>query len=122
MARASNTPISPVGTSVAEDMAQRAVRSAEFRAEQERLADYAAIAAQVILHRTRNNLTQQELAKRVGTSHSAISRIESGQHRTSVETLRRIAQALNLRLTITFESPPAAKAERPEPSLAAAGQ
>jgi transcriptional regulator with XRE-family HTH domain len=39
-------------------------------------------------------LTQQELAERVGTSQSVISRIESGQHPTSVTMLRRLAEAL----------------------------
>jgi len=48
-------------------------------------------------------LSQQELAERMGTSHSAISRIESGQHKTSVETLRRLADALGLRFVVGFE-------------------
>jgi transcriptional regulator with XRE-family HTH domain len=51
-------------------------------------------------------LTQEQLAKRMGTSHSAISRIESGQHRTSVATLERLAQALDVRFVIGFESGP----------------
>jgi transcriptional regulator with XRE-family HTH domain len=55
-------------------------------------------------------LTQQELAKRMGTSHSAISRIESGQHKTSVDTLQRLAEALGVRFVVGFESGPA---ERP---------
>src|SRR6266540_4827189 len=98
--------VSPIGTPVAEDMERRAASNAAFRAERERLAEYADIAAQIILYRTRHGLTQADLARRVGTSHSAISRIESGQHKTSVETLRRIADALNLRLKVTFEPMP----------------
>jgi len=50
-----------------------------------------------------HKLTQQQLARKVGTSHSQISRIESGRHRTSVETLRRIAEALGMRLIIGLE-------------------
>jgi DNA-binding XRE family transcriptional regulator len=98
--------VGPIGASVEDDTWERARRSAAFRAEQERLADYAEIAAQIILYRTRLGLTQEELARRIGTSHSAISRLESGQHRSSVETLRRVANALNLRLKITFEPLP----------------
>lgn len=121
MADATDTDVGPIGTPVAEDMTERAARSAEFRAEQERLTEYAAIAAQIILYRTRNRLTQEELARRVGTSHSAISRIESGQHRTSVETLRRIARALGLRLVVKFESVPAARpGPRPDRELVGA--
>ncbi|TMK26272.1 MAG: helix-turn-helix transcriptional regulator [Actinobacteria bacterium] len=36
-------------------------------------------------------------------ARSAISRIESGQYKTSVETLRRLADALELRFVVGFE-------------------
>jgi transcriptional regulator with XRE-family HTH domain len=62
------------------------------------------------------DLTQQGLAERMGTSHSAISRIESGRHKTSVETLRRLADALELRFVIGFES---GSADRPVRELVA---
>ncbi len=42
----------------------------------------------------------------MGTSHSAISRIESGQHRTSVATLERLALALDARFVVGFETGP----------------
>ncbi|MGH9179299.1 MAG: helix-turn-helix transcriptional regulator [Acidimicrobiales bacterium] len=48
-------------------------------------------------------LTQERLAELVGTSHSQISRIESGRHRTNLDTLCRIAHALGLRLVLGFE-------------------
>jgi len=51
-------------------------------------------------------LTQAQLAERMRTSHSAISRIESGQHRTSVATLERLARALDVRFVMGFESGP----------------
>jgi DNA-binding XRE family transcriptional regulator len=95
-----------IGSTVSDDMDRRAASDPFFRAERDRVADFAEIAGQIILYRTRHGLTQAELAKRVGTSHSAISRIESGQHKTSVETLQRIAGALNLRLKVTFEPLP----------------
>jgi len=38
----------------------------------------------------------------MGTSHSAISRIESGQHPTTVQTLRRLADALETHLVVGF--------------------
>jgi transcriptional regulator with XRE-family HTH domain len=79
---------------------RRAARSAEYRAERQRLAFWADLAAQVILFRTRQGLSQTELAKKIGTSYSAISRLESGQHAASGETLRRVADALGLRLVL----------------------
>jgi ribosome-binding protein aMBF1 (putative translation factor) len=98
--------VSPVGTPAAEAAARRAARSAEYRAERDRLREFEDVARLVIRLRSKHGLTQKQLAKLVGTSHSAISRIESGQHKTSVETLRRIAKALNARLVVGFESGP----------------
>jgi ribosome-binding protein aMBF1 (putative translation factor) len=102
-AMANKTLVSPIGTSVAEVALERAARSEEYRAERERLAFWSEIAAQVILFRTRQGISQAELAERLGTSYSAISRLESGQHATNVETLRRVAEALGLQLRIELE-------------------
>ena len=60
----------------------------------------------MIVRRAELGLTQGQLAERMGTSHSAISRIESGQHRTSVATLERLAQALEVRFVMGFETGP----------------
>ena len=95
--------MSPVGTTAVEAAARRADRS-PYRAERERLREFEDIARLVIRFRSKRGLTQQELARLVGTSHSAISRIESGRRKTSVETLRRIAKALDARLVVGFES------------------
>jgi len=93
--------ISPVGTSHAKAMRRRA-RNPEYRAELERLAPYEALARIVIRRRGQLGLSQAQLAKRMGTSHSAISRIESGQHPTTVQTLRRLADALETHLVVGF--------------------
>ncbi|CAN5300662.1 hypothetical protein BH20ACT24_BH20ACT24_15690 [soil metagenome] len=97
---------SPIGTTVAVARARRARRNPTYRAEQERLAQFEELARLVIKHRAALGISQEELARRVGTSHSAISRIESGRHKTSVETLQRLAHALGLRLVLGFESGP----------------
>ncbi|MGH9155066.1 MAG: helix-turn-helix domain-containing protein [Acidimicrobiales bacterium] len=62
------------------------------------------IAWLVIKFRMDKGLSQQELADLVGTSNSQISRIESGRHRTNLDTLTRIARALDLRLVLGFEA------------------
>jgi ribosome-binding protein aMBF1 (putative translation factor) len=51
------------------------------------------------------DLSQTELAKRVGTSQSAIARLESGGAQPTIATLRRIATALGVDLVIEFHSP-----------------
>lgn len=45
-------------------------------------------------------LTQAELAAKVGTTHSAIARLESGTVTPTVETLARLAEVLGLRFVI----------------------
>lgn len=103
-----------VGSTAVDAASRRAARSAAYRREQRRVAGFEELARLVIRHRARLGLTQKELAERVGTSHSAISRIESGRHRTSVATLKRLAEALDLRLVVGFESGPE---ERPQRDL-----
>jgi ribosome-binding protein aMBF1 (putative translation factor) len=97
---------SQIGIPAADASRRRRRRDPEYRAAQERLAPYEAIARFVIMRRAELGLTQEQLAKRMGTSHSAISRIESGQHRTSVATLERLAEALEVRFVMGFESGP----------------
>lgn len=97
---------SPVGTTAAKAAERRRRRDPAYRAAQERLAPYEGIARFVIMRRAALGLTQEQLAERMGTSHSAISRIESGQHRTSVATLERLAHALDVRFVMGFETGP----------------
>ena len=94
----------PTGSPSADASRRRRHRDPEYRAAQERLAPYEGIARFVITRRAKLGLTQQELAERMGTSHSAISRVESGQHRTSIATLERLAQALEVRFVMGFET------------------
>lgn len=77
---------------------RRRARDPEYRAELERLGPYEALARIVIRRRGQLRGSQAELAKRMGTSHSAIPRIESGQRPTTVQTLRRLAAALDTHL------------------------
>src|SRR3990170_3949687 len=96
-------PAGPIGQS-AQEARRRRARRPEYQAEAARLAPYEALARLVIKHRLQGNPTQKEGAARMGTSHSAISRIESGQHPTSLQTMQRLAEALGVRLVIGFES------------------
>lgn len=77
------------------------------------------IADQIYKLRTAQGLSQRELAKRVGTSASTISRIENSCYgRHSLTTLKRIAWALDQRLVVRFEpleeGVKSAEAESPE--------
>jgi len=102
----SRRAIRPIGTPAAGASRRRRRRDPEYQAAQERLAPYEGIARFVITRRAELGLTQEQLAERMGTSHSAISRVESGHHRTSVATLERLAQALEARFVMGFETGP----------------
>jgi DNA-binding XRE family transcriptional regulator len=52
------------------------------------------IAKLVATRRETLGLSQRELAKRAGISHTVISRIEGGEHSPSPKTLERLAEAL----------------------------
>jgi DNA-binding XRE family transcriptional regulator len=80
-----------------------------FAGQPERLAELeearasAEVARQVYELRTRAKLTQKELAVRVGTTPSVISRLEDDDYDGhSLAMLRRIAAALNKRVEIRF--------------------
>lgn len=49
------------------------------------------------------NLTQQELGDKVGIPKSNISRLEKGKHGKYIETLDKIAVALNCQLKIELQ-------------------
>ena len=65
-------------------------------------AFYAAIARQVADQRAVRNLSQRELAELCGTTQSAIARFEAGTHPPRLDTLLRIAAALDCALDVTL--------------------
>ena len=62
-----------------------------------------ALASALIGARNRAGLTQQELARKMGTSQPVVARLESGRVRPSMRTLERLAAATGSRLLIRFE-------------------
>jgi len=104
---------SPIGSTVEEASVRRAARSPEYRAQQADREGFREIAWLLIKYRMDKGLSQEKLAELVGTSNSQISRIESGRHRTNLDTLSRIAHALDLRMVLGFESTtPGGRAKR----------
>jgi ribosome-binding protein aMBF1 (putative translation factor) len=89
-------PISPIGQTSDEAASERYGHDAAYRAAHGRLAPYRVIARAVILNRVAKHLTQRHLAGMLGTTDSAISRIESGERAISLETLRKLGVALDI--------------------------
>jgi DNA-binding XRE family transcriptional regulator len=97
--------VSPIGRSVREEMTEQARLHPELRAELERLHPFEEVARQIIRLRLDHGLSQEALAERVGTTKSAISRLESGQHAPNLATLEKIAAAFGGRVEVAFHVP-----------------
>jgi DNA-binding XRE family transcriptional regulator len=97
-----STSVSPIGTDFAEYL-ELMRRDPAYAAAEAELAPLEALARILIAYRIEQGLTQEALAQRVGTSKTAICRLESGQHKPSVETLVKIGRALGQKLVIGFE-------------------
>ena len=61
---------------------------------------FAQIAERVAERRAASGLSQRELAERCGTTQSAIARLERGGRPPRIDTLLRIADALNCDLVV----------------------
>jgi transcriptional regulator with XRE-family HTH domain len=59
--------------------------------------------------REARQLSQRELAARIGTAQSVVGRLEAGGSRPTLATLERVAAALDLRLEIRFAAQRPAK-------------
>ncbi len=76
------------------------IKDEEFVVEYEKLKPRYAAIQQIILARKDLHLSQADLAKRVGTQKSNISRLESGNYNPSLDMLAKIAEALGKSLDV----------------------
>ena len=80
----------------------RALARADVKAEYERLKPEFEFLDQVLSARKAAGLTQADIARRIGTTQSAIARLESasGKHLPSLATLHKYANAVGCRVEI----------------------
>lgn len=81
---------------------KEAQKNPEFKAAYDRLQPEFAVINAIIEARREKGVTQKELAVKVGTKQSVISRLESGRANPSVGFLKKLAEALNSHLEIKF--------------------
>jgi len=84
------------------DLKKRLMANPEFRQEYEKADAEFAIIESLVRARTEAKLSQAELAKRIGTTQSAIARLEGGGVSPSLSTLRRYAEATGTRLQVNL--------------------
>jgi len=77
----------------------------KFKALYDEISAQIDIGEQIAELRFKSKMTQQQLAKKVKTSRTAIARYESGKYESfSVKTLTRIARAFHKNLKVSFSS------------------
>ena len=79
------------------------MKEPKYRKAYQALEDEFALAGAVIDARIRSGLTQQQLARKMGTTQPVVARLESGTARPSLRTLERLARATGSRLLIKFQ-------------------
>lgn len=84
---------------------KKSLKNPKIKAEYDRLQPEFALIEAMIEARMKRGITQEKLAKKIGTKQSVISRLESGRANPSVAFLKKLAQALNTHLEIRFASP-----------------
>ncbi len=80
----------------------KALAKAEVKAEYEKLADEFSLLDEFLKARAAQGLTQAQVAEKIGTTQSAVARMESGsgKHSPSLATLAKYADALGCKLEV----------------------
>ena len=81
---------------------EKQMQDIEFITEYEALEPQYEIIKELIRERSNQNLTQKDLAEKIGLKQSNISRLESGDYNPTVEFLQKIAKGLGKELHIEF--------------------
>jgi len=130
MSRGGDETLSPKGRATAAAANDRSQRHEAYRDARDEYAAIAElrkrnwIAAHIRERRYELELTQKAVAEQAGTSHSFISKVESGEHIPTIPVLQRILAVLDEELLIGVERQvPEEEPERevgraPEPAAA----
>jgi len=82
---------------------EKALKRQGFRKAYEELEEEHALTRELLGARLRAGMTQEDVAEYMGTTKSAVSRLEAaGKHSPSVTTLQKYAQAVGCDIRITL--------------------
>lgn len=93
----------------AEQIHKKDMQDPEFRAEWERTALAREVSELLVGYRIKHGISQTELAKRLDTGQAKVSRLEAGEHTPNLQTLKKIATALEIDLKIVLHPSNGAK-------------
>ena len=84
------------------DYVAEQLKNPEFKKEYDALEPEFAIIQAMIDARKESGLTQKELSEKTGITQGDISKLERGNGNPSIRTLKRLAEAMGMRLKIEF--------------------
>jgi DNA-binding XRE family transcriptional regulator len=85
------------------DRLREDLRNPEFKAHYQKERQALKLAMKIAKLREKKGLSQQQMAKLMGTSQQAVSRIESGEYEGfTLKTLEKIAEATGTKVKIEF--------------------
>ena len=85
------------------DLHKKWLKEPKYKKAYDALEEEFVLASAVMDVRNRAGLTQEALARKMGTTQPVVARLESGRMRPSMRTLERLAEATGSRLLISFE-------------------
>ena len=85
-----------------DDMKKDLMKNPEFVKEYEAIQPEMDIIRAMIDARTAQHLTQKELAERTGINQADISKLENGTRNPTINLLKRLAEGMDMTLTIEF--------------------
>lgn len=81
----------------------KALKNAAVKAEYEALGPEYEVVKTIINHRIKRGWSQTQLAEAIGSRQPVISRLERGEGNPSLQTLQKIAKALDLSLRVSMQ-------------------
>ena len=85
------------------DLKKRLLKNKDIRKEYDRLRPEYELLDKIIFLRLKHKMTQKQLAKKLNTKQSAISRLEKGMINPTVTFLGKLASAFGKKLVVEFK-------------------
>ncbi len=85
-----------------EQYLQTKLKNPAFKKEYEKECQRIKLAYEISQLRKKKKMSQEVLARKIGTTQSVVARMEAGKQNFSIDTLSRVASALNCEVKISF--------------------
>lgn len=87
----------------ADDLHKELMKDPGYKREYNKLETEFQIAGQILEARLKKKMSQEELARKVKTGQAVISRLEGMNAKPSITLLKKVARALDTKISITIQ-------------------